>query len=114
MRKETAAGQEQREGVRQDHPGVGTWGCSCLAQGQGREAGVAFVYLDQGQLAYSQEVRLPGQPVMGVAGARDSHSADPRRLPHLHLRPWWGLGEARDRSEEERGGVLQSRGGPAW
>ena len=81
---------------------------------QGREAGMAFVYLDQGQLAYSQEVRLPGQPVMGVAGARDSHSADPRRLPHLHLRPWWGLGEARDRSEEERGGVLQSRGGPAW
>lgn len=38
MRKETAAGQEQWEGIRQDHPGVGTWGCSCLAQGQGREA----------------------------------------------------------------------------
>ena len=59
---------------------------------QGREAGVAFVYLDQGQFAYSQEVRLPGQPVMGVAGARGGHpdadSADPRRLPRLHPRPW--------------------------
>ena len=33
---------------------------------QDREAGVAFVYLDQGQFAYSQEVRLPGQPVMGL------------------------------------------------
>ena len=71
---------------------------------QDREAGVAFVYLDQGQFAYSQEVRLPGQPVMGVAGARGGHpdadSADPRRLPRLHQRPWQGLGEARDRSEE--------------
>ena len=59
---------------------------------QDREAGVAFVYLDQGQFAYSQEVRLPGQPVMGVAGARGGHpdadSADPRRLPRLHPRPW--------------------------
>ena len=79
---------------------------------------MAFVYLDQGRFAYSQEVRLPGQPGTGVAdamgGRPDTDSADPRRLPCLHQRPLKGLGEARDRSEEEWGGVLQSGAGPAW
>lgn len=57
---------------------------------------MAFVYLDQGRFAYSQEVRLPGQPGTGVAdamgGRPDTDSADPRRLPCLHQRSWWGWG----------------------
>lgn len=77
---------------------------------QGREAGVAFVYLDQGQFAYSQEVRLPGQPVMGVAGAR-TVILQTERLPHLHLRPWWGVGGGQGQVRGERGGFYSLEGG---
>ena len=42
----------------------------------------------------------------GLGGGGEAHLSSPEALE--------GLGEARDRSEEEWGGVLQSGAGPAW